>query len=271
MLYTRTEIPQIIDGTHPTAGRTVAVLHQTLIVISALTISIETIPDLPPRVLTGLIWFELAVLLTFLAEYITRIYCARRPLHYVFSFWGIVDLLACVPIIAFLNPTYEAFSIIRLLRLVRLLKLMHTNRALNRLEMALQQSRGELAVFAFLASIMLYVAAVGIYIFEHEAQPDKFSSIPMCLWWAVVSFTTVGYGDLYPITPGGRFFTGALLFIGLGVISVPSAIITTALVRTDVSETIVREVEEDMRGEIEAGLRKDAAALKRKPKRRNQR
>ena len=73
---------------------------------------------------------------------------------------------------------------------------------------------------------MLYVSAVGIYLFEHEAQPEVFSSILTSLWWAVASFTTVGYGDMVPITPGGRLFTALVLFIGLGIIAVPAAIVT---------------------------------------------
>ena len=120
----------------------------------------------------------------------------------------------------------------RLLRLVRLLKLFRTSVALDRLGRALHLVKGELIVFGILSALMLYVSAVGIYLFEHEAQPEAFSSIPQSLWWAVASFTTVGYGDLYPITTGGRIFTSLVLFIGLGIVAVPSAIITTALVET---------------------------------------
>ena len=97
--------------------------------------------------------------------------------------------------------------------------------------------RGELVVFFVISALMLYVSAVGIYLFEHEAQPEVFSSIFTSLWWAVASFTTVGYGDMVPITPGGRLFTTLVLFIGLGIIAVPPAIVTTALLE---SETDIR-------------------------------
>ncbi|PWR01311.1 ion transporter [Meridianimarinicoccus roseus] len=264
----RSEIPQILDGTHPRAGRGIALAHQALIFLSGLAISLETVPDLPGWAERGLYLFEFAVLLVFAAEYLTRLVCAPQPLRYALSFWGIVDLLAVLPLLSYVSPQLAAVRSLRLLRLVRLLKLLHTNRALMRLEIALRQTRGELAVFAFLALIILYIAAVGIYIFEHDAQPEAFSSIPMALWWAVVSFTTVGYGDIYPITAEGRMFTTALLFIGLGVIAVPTALITSALIHTDVAQQVEKEIEADLRDEIEREVRSGLAPLKRKPTRR---
>lgn len=265
---TRVELIEILDGTHPTAGKGVALAHQGLIAAAALAISLETVPTLPPGALRALALFEIVALTTFAAEYLLRLVCAPRPLRYAFSFWGIVDLLSCLPLIAVLNANWAALRTLRLLRLVRVLKLLHANKALLRLQRALRKSRGELVVFAFLGFIVLYIAAVGIYIFEHEAQPDAFGSIPMSLWWAVVSFTTVGYGDAYPITPAGRIFTGAVLFVGLGVIAVPTAIITSALINADLTETLEHEVEEDLRSEIERALRRERRRTKRSPPRR---
>lgn len=263
----RTEIIQIIDGTHPTRGRAVALAHQTLILMSALAISIETIPNMPTGLNVTLAYFEVFVLCVFVIEYITRIICSPRPLRYIFSFWGLVDLLSCLPILLVIQSEWAALRTLRLLRLVRLLKLLHTNRALVRLEKALHACRSELMIFVFLASLILYIAGVGIYIFEHDAQPDAFSSIPISLWWAVVSFTTVGYGDIYPITAGGRIFTTAVLFVGLGVIAVPAAIITTALINTDLIDKIEQEVEDDLREELQAELRKRTASKNKLPKR----
>jgi voltage-gated potassium channel len=260
---TRTEIPQILDGTHPTASRAVALAHQALIILAGIALSIETVEGLPAWATAALNRFEVTVLVVFLAEYVTRLVCADRPLRYVLSFWGIVDLLAWLPLVFLLESQLATIRILRLLRLVRLFKLLHANRALTRLELALRSIRGELAVFAFLAMIILYIAAVGIYIFEHEAQPDNFSSIPMSLWWAVVSFTTVGYGDIYPITAAGRIFTACLLFVGLGVIAVPTALISSALIRTDIS------ARDDTTNEtIEREVRKELGPIKRKPARR---
>lgn len=264
----RQEVIELLDGTHPSGRRGPAIAHQGLILLSAAAIALETVPDLPGWAVRALFALEIFVLTAFLLEYLLRILCAARPLRYIFSFWGIVDLLACLPLIMIVDWQYAAVRTLRLLRLVRVLKLLHSNRALLRLERVLADSRGELGVFALLAAIILYIAAVGIYIFEHEAQPEAFSSIPISLWWAVVSFTTVGYGDIYPITTGGRLFTTAILFIGLGVIAVPTAIITSALINSDLVDKIEDEVEEDLRGDIERDLKRDLAPLKRKPARR---
>lgn len=269
----RHEIVQLIDGTHPTRSRSIALMHQGLIVLSGFAISLETVDGLPDWMHTALSGFEAFVIGVFVVEYLTRIICTPNPIRYIFSFWGIVDFLACLPALLFLQGEWAAVRSLRLLRLVRLLKLLHANRALRRLERALHDSRGELAVFAFLAIIILYIAAVGIYIFEHEAQPEAFSSIPISLWWAVVSFTTVGYGDIYPITAQGRIFTTAVLFVGLGVIAVPTAIITRALINTDLKDSLEGElkgeIEDDLREELSREVHKDLAPIKRKPTRRN--
>lgn len=228
----RSDIIRILDGAHPNWGRAPALIIQGLILLSAIAIAIETVHGIPVGVTRFLYGFEVLVLTIFVSEYLVRLVCAPHPLRYMFSFWGIVDLLACVPAVAFLQPQWQVVRTLRLLRLVRLLKLFRTSVALDRLGRALHLVKGELIVFGILSALMLYVSAVGIYLFEHEAQPEAFSSIPQSLWWAVASFTTVGYGDLYPITTGGRIFTSLVLFIGLGIVAVPSAIITTALVET---------------------------------------
>ena len=263
----REEYIQILDGTHPDHSRIPALLHQGLIVASGLAISLETIPNLPAWAQSSLVVFEIFVVTVFAIEYITRIVCAPEPLRYIFSFWGLVDLLSCLPVLLFAHSQWMALRTFRLLRLVRLFKLVHSNRALLRLELALLRCRGELLVFFFLAVIVLYIAAVGIYTLENQAQPEAFSSIPKSLWWAIVSFTTVGYGDVYPITTAGRIFTSGILFVGLGVIAVPTAIITTALINTDLRDSIERDIEADLE-EFEREVRKDLAPLKRRPTRR---
>ncbi|MEM1129180.1 MAG: ion transporter [Pseudomonadota bacterium] len=261
----RREFVEYLDGIHPRLGRELALAHQALIVLAAVAIAVSTVKDLPPEVVRALAIFDIAILIIFTIEYFVRIVCAPRPMRYIFSFWGIIDFLACLPIIFVVSQQWAAIRTLRLLRLVWVLKLLHSNRALQRLQLALHKSRGELLVFAMLASIILYIASVGIYIFEHEAQPDKFSSVPICLWWAVVSFTTVGYGDMFPITPGGQIFTSLILFIGLGVIAVPTAIITTALIQTD----LTKEIEDEVREDVQKDLRKGTAPLRRQPRRRS--
>lgn len=243
---TKAQIHDILDGHTPLGGVNVGRVMDILILLSAIAIALETMPELPGRIRSLLFSFEILLLIFFAAEYLLRLVTAQRPARYAFSFWGIVDLLAFAPAIAFLTPQWQVVRTFRLLRLVRLLKLFRGSHAMERLVVAFRQVRGELAIFGVIAGLMLYVSAVGIYIFEHDAQPEVFSSIPNSLWWAVASFTTVGYGDMFPITPGGRIFTTFVLFIGLGVIAVPSAIVTTALLESETNvQRRIREAREN--------------------------
>lgn len=115
---------------------------------------------------------------------------------------------------------------------------MRYSRALQRLHRAMKIAIEELVLYLMVTLMLLFFAAVGIYYFENTAQPEKFSSIFSSLWWSVVTLTTVGYGDVYPITVGGRIFTFAILLIGLGLVSLPAGIISSAL-------TVAREMEQD--------------------------
>lgn len=225
----KAEIIDILEGTHPRVGRGVALAIYALIVVSAVVIAIETMPDLPGGLRAALQLAEIVILGVFAVEYILRLICYPQPLRYAFSFWGLVDFIAIVPAIVFLIPDLATVRSLRLLRLLRILKLFKANRALDRIGAAIYSVRAEFGIFLFIAITALYLAAVGIYHFEHVAQPEGFSSIPQSLWWAVATLTTVGYGDVYPITAGGRIFTGAVLLIGIGVIAVPAGLITAAL------------------------------------------
>ncbi|HHI71039.1 MAG TPA: ion transporter [Rhodobacteraceae bacterium] len=238
---TRRDVIEILDGHHGQVGRTVAFTLHALILLSALAISLETVDSFPPGIHNALYYFEIFILTVFVCEYILRLICSERPLRYVFSFWGIIDLLACLPALLLIQEEWQAIRTLRLIRLVRLFKLFRTSLAFDRLTRAFSDVKGELVIFAIIAGLVLYVSAVGIYLFEHDAQPENFSSIPISLWWAVASLTTVGYGDLVPITTGGRIFTTFVLFIGLGVVAVPAAIVTAALLETQAPSKRVKK------------------------------
>ena len=116
-----------------------------------------------------------------------------------------------------------------MLRILRVLKLVRFNDAIKRIDIAFDLAKAELALFVSASLVVIYLAGVGIYHFENQAQPDLFTSIPDSLWWAIVTLTTVGYGDMYPVTTGGRFFTTIILFVGLGLVAVPAGIVSSAL------------------------------------------
>ena len=126
----------------------------------------------------------------------------------------------------------RAFRAFRLLRIFRLLKLFRDTRASERLLSALSECKEEFILFFFMTLILLFISAAGIYYFEHPVQPAAFSSILHSLWWAVVTLTTVGYGDVYPVTLGGRIFTFIILLIGLGA----AGLIASALSKVRATE-----------------------------------
>ncbi len=210
---------------HPVAGGIIA----TLILFSTVCFSLETLPNLRPLTREFLYYSEVVVVAIFTAEYLYRVYVAKNRLKFIFSFYGLVDLLAILPFYLATAVDLRTLRLVRLLRLARLLKLVRYHRAIARLGKAFMLAREELIIFTVGTLIFLYLAAVGIYYFENTAQPDKFRSIFDSLWWAVTSLTTVGYGDIYPVTVGGRVFSFIVLMLGLGLVAMPTGIMASAL------------------------------------------
>ncbi|MBP0483851.1 ion transporter [Sagittula salina] len=225
----RVRLDDLLDGEGSSWARHVATTLYLLILLSALVITVQSIPDLPPALHGALMGLEVLLLGIFTLEYALRLWSAPDRLRYATSFWGVIDLMAILPALLFLLPDAQVLRTLRVMRVFRMLKLLRMRRALARIEYAIASSRDELILAVFMAAIMLFIAAVGIYQFEHKAQPEAFGSIPEALWWALATLTTVGYGDVYPITLGGRIFTAFVLLIGLGIVAIPAGVITSAL------------------------------------------
>jgi len=223
------KIRKVVDDTDNLYGRGFAFTIQLLIVVSLVTFTIDTLPDLTLNIKKLLNIFEVATVIIFTIEYILRIIVAKKKATFVFSFYGVVDLLAILPFYISSGLDLRAVRVFRLLRLVRILKLFRYNQAIKRFQRALSIAKEELILFGFVAIIMLYLSAVGIYYFENDVQPDQFKSVIHSLWWAVTTLTTVGYGDMFPITAGGKFFTFFVLMVGLGIVAVPTGLIASAL------------------------------------------
>jgi voltage-gated potassium channel len=211
------------------ARRTFELVSQTAILVWLVSFSLETLPNLPREQRDFLEAIEWFTALLFTAEYVIRLIFAENRLKFVFSFFGIIDLLSILPFYFELIDGMTTLRALRLMRLARLLKIARYNRAVHRLYQAWMIAWEEFVMFFFVALILIYIAAAGIYHFEHEAQPDKFTSIFDSLWWAICTLTTVGYGDVYPITAGGRVFTCMVLLIGLGIVAVPTGLVASSL------------------------------------------
>ena len=234
---------EIVERADTRAGRTFDLVVLGLIVGSLVALSIETLPGLPEETTAALRLLEAVITVLFTVEYGMRLAAAERKWRYVFSFYGIVDLVAIVPFYISLGGVdLLAVRAVRLFRVFHVLKVFRYSSALHRYRRALTLAREEILLFLLAAGILLYLSAVGIYYFEREAQPEHFQSILHSLWWAVATLTTVGYGDIYPVTTGGRVFTFVVLVCGLGIVAAPSGLIAAALSRAREEE---REEERD--------------------------
>jgi len=200
-----------------------------MILVSVLDFSLETIPDQPKLYYTVLRIVELTTVCFFTVEYIVRVSLSRPRRSYLFSFWGIIDLLAILPFYLALGFDLRSLRVLQVFRILRLVKLIRYNSAILRFHRAFVIVKDELALFGFVALLVIFISLAGIYLFENEAQPAVFSSIFASMWWAIVTLTTVGYGDVYPVTVGGKIFTFFVLMVGLGVVAVPTGLIASAL------------------------------------------
>ena len=185
----------------------------------------------PTDVKAALLFADAALSLIFVVEYIFRIATAENKRAYVTSFYGIIDLIALLPILAHTFDSVRVVRLLRVLRIIRLLKIKRYSDALDRYRQALKLIVAEATLFTGVAFVFIIGFAFLIYEFEHEAQPHKYSDILDSIWWAVISLTSVGYGDVYPITPAGRLMTLAMVLTGMGIVAVPTALLASALSR----------------------------------------
>ena len=230
----RTNLRLALDGQHPRLGRSVEFALLALIVVSAIGMGVETLNGLPSGIYVFFAGLEVFVVTAFALEYGLRLWVSDQPLRYARSFYGIIDLISFLPTLVGILLTGSALDgrairTLRVFRLLRLLKVVRYANAAERLGEAWRLVREEVIVFGLAALIVLYVCALIIYQFENEAQPEAFSSVFSAMWWAAVTLTTVGYGDIYPITAMGRIFTVVMLFVALGIIAIPTGLVASAM------------------------------------------
>jgi len=230
-LINKDTIRKVIDDVDNPSGKIFTYSIQFLIIVSLVTFSIDTLPDISSSTKELISLIEIVTIMIFTIEYLLRVVVAENKVRFIFSFFGLVDLAAILPFYISSGLDLRAIRVFRLLRLVRILKLFKYNLAIKRFHRALVITKEELILFGFVAIILLYLSAVGIYYCENAAQPELFKSVFHSMWWALTTLTTVGYGDMYPITVGGRVFTFFVLVIGLGTVAVPTGLIASALAK----------------------------------------
>ncbi len=217
------------------AGKAFDIILLFLILISVFTVCIETVPAiaLPYRRYFKAIEWVFTIL--FSLEYLLRIYSSHRPLRYIFSFFGIVDFLAILPtyLSLFLVGT-QYLLVIRILRLLRAARIFKLTRFINEgqvLSRALRASSAKISVF--LGVVLMVVVIVGSLMYIVEGVENGFTSIPKSIYWAIVTLTTVGYGDIAPATTFGQILASFLMIMGYGIIAVPTGIVSVELANID--------------------------------------
>jgi voltage-gated potassium channel len=221
----------IIFGTGTTAGRTFDLLLLFTIITSVAVVIIDSLAGVHARFGKTLYLLELSFTMLFTIEYATRIWCVRRRRAYIFSFWGVIDLLSILPTyIALLLPQAAPLLVIRLIRVMRVFRVLRLLELFSELAEIVNVLRNTArAIFVFFVMVIIVVVVFACTIYVIEGPQHGFTSIPMSIYWAVVTITTVGYGDLIPQTNLGRFVASFGMLVGYSILAVPTAIITTKL------------------------------------------
>ena len=204
------------------------------IIVSIIAMAWQTMSGLQPELREVLLATERVAVTIFAVEYVLRLWSVtassrfRSPVggrfRYAVTFFALVDLVSLAPLLSWIFGI--DIALLGFARLARLLKLGRYSTAVRTLIAVLTSRRDELAASFAMLGVMLFVSAAGIYFMENEAQPEAFGSIPLCLWWSVVTLTTLGYGDVAPITAGGRIFAGVSVLVGILMIAIPTGIVS---------------------------------------------
>lgn len=229
------KIYTIIFGIDTVAGRLFDLVLLCIILLSVILIMLESVAEISLHFGTELRIAEWILTILFSIEYIARIISAPKPFKYIFSFMGIVDLMSLFPtyIGLFFDGTHSLAIIrsIRLIRVFRILKLTHFMGGANQLGNALYDSRHKIIVF--LGTILCTVTILGTLMYLIEGAEHGFTSIPRSIYWAIVTITTVGYGDIAPETWFGQLVASMLMIIGYAIIAVPTGIVTSEMIKAN--------------------------------------
>ncbi len=225
----RFRLHEIIYEADTSAGKIFDIILLITILVSIIFVMLETVKEIDQKYHAFLNIAEWVITILFTIEYIGRIIAIKRPLKYIFSFYGIIDLLSTIPkyisLIFVGTHALVALRALRLLRIFRILKLARYVGASNRLLVALRASRAKIAVFLFFIIILCIILGTVMYLIEGD-NDSGFTSIPESVYWAIVTLTTVGYGDIAPVTPLGQLIASIIMIMGYGIIAIPTGIVS---------------------------------------------
>jgi voltage-gated potassium channel len=233
-LFRKEKLYQVIFESDTRAGRNFDLSLMILIILSIISVSLESVKSIDEQYGTILYVFEWIITGIFTIEYLVRIYIVKNKLSYFFSFFGIIDLLSILPTYLgiFINGAQGLMVIraLRLLRIFRILKLTQFIYDSRYIVFALRESRTKISVFLY--AIILLVIIIGTAMYLIEGEESGFNNIPESIYWAIVTLTTVGYGDIAPVTALGRFLASLVMILGYSIIAVPTGIVTAEFSRS---------------------------------------
>jgi voltage-gated potassium channel len=224
----RTELHEIIYEADTPAGKMFDVVLLIAILVSIILVMLESISSFDKDYHSFLDISEWIITILFTIEYIVRVITVKKPLKYITSFYGVVDLLSTIPkylsLIFLAGHHLAALRALRLLRVFRILKLARYLGASNNLVLALKSSKAKISVFLFAVIILSII--LGTIMYMVEGEENGFTNIPKSVYWCIVTLTTVGYGDIAPQTPLGQFIASLVMVLGYGIIAVPTGIVS---------------------------------------------
>ena len=225
----------IIFGHDTPAGRAFDLALLIAIALSVTAVMLETVAEVRARWGAQLLVAEWFFTVLFTVEYALRLLCVRRPVRYARSFFGVVDLLAVLPTYLSLFVTgAQSLTVVRGLRLLRVFRILKLPEYLGQASLLMTALRaGRQKITVFLLGVMMIVVVVGALMYLVEGPEHGFTSIPTGIYWAVVTLTTVGYGDIAPQTTAGRVLAVAVMLTGYGIIAVPTGIVTAEMIAAD--------------------------------------
>lgn len=224
---------EIIYEADTKEGKLFDVILLIAIIASIILVMLESVESFDKKYHTFLNISEWIITILFSIEYILRVISIKKPLTYIFSFYGVIDLLSTIPkyLSLFLIGSHHlaALRALRLLRIFRILKLARYIGASNRLLIALKASKAKISVFLFFVVILCVILGTVMYMIE--GAENGFTSIPRSVYWAIVTLTTVGYGDIAPHTPIGQFIASIIMILGYGIIAIPTGIVSSEMTK----------------------------------------
>ncbi len=227
----KAKLSEIIFGVSTPAGRGFDIALIILIVLSILMVILESVPAYHAKYGKIFNVIEWIITVFFTIEYVLRIWIIDRPSHYIFSFYGIIDFLSILP--SFLGLHFgkaNGLSVIRGLRLLRIFRILKLNRYSNASSVLINSLRASTTkISVFLFAVIMLVVIIGTLMYLIEGGTNGFTSIPKGIYWAIVTLTTVGYGDIAPVTPLGQFLASIVMILGYGIIAVPTGIVTAEM------------------------------------------